>query len=550
MADKQLLQAIESGDADTFSRLVAEHEFADFATKHKAMSFAVQQKRFAFAKALKPVRVAPIRKTTIAAENLSKSAELSGTLLHHLTLPPNHLVGNRPRPELYRWKNDASFGWHVIENWATHLLGDDVLRESARKAGFVSGMAFYNETLPSLQCKRQDHTPSISIAYTLAGTRGPIVVFLHGVPTNRKQWQPVQMLLAPFCRTLSLDFLGLGESSKPLGYPEAGYDWKFDVAWIEHTVQKLFPDERFVFVADDWGAGPAQHYAERYGSGRLLGLVLLNPIAMDGYPVSEIQAIGRDLYGAYKAAYEDVEQNLPEWANATDQLKRGAFHPRAVESPGFIRATAGFDQTLVQIYKTMVSSPSNVYNQYSLRTIKEAYVDTDYDRLGPDAASSTTLRLHHHAIAVLAIRASRLSPSQLLPYHQELNPEGLHFEAINMPVMILWGEDDTMMPANQAWRFQYALDTSPLVHTHQIPRAGHYAATDQPDLVAEELLKFIRQLVGTGISNKAGGFLRKTTDSKPLAGLAQAFVGYTGIWKGDEEQLLDGMNSYYRIPSE
>ena len=494
------------------------------------------------------------RNSTVHSDSLKHSGVWSADLLAAMTLRPQHLVGNRPRPELYRWSQNSQVGRHVIKQWANVLLNDQLLGERAGEIGFTPGMLFLDEDRGEADAnnsfplrKTQAIGQDISIAWTTAGDAGPIVVFLHGVPTSRKQWEPVQRLMAPFCRTLSLDFLGLGESSKPLNYPEEAYDWQFDVVWIEHTIRAIYGDERFVFIADDWGAGPALKYAERYGERRLLGLILQDPISLDGYPVAEIQAIGRDVYGAYKHAL-----------NLSHRRHAGAHpiaeHASAVMSPVFAKATAAFDQTLVQIYKTMVSTPNRVYDQYSLRTLKEAYVDTDYARLAnqfdPETtdASATTMRLNQHAIAVLAIRSSRLAPAQLLPYDQLANPRGIDYHRIAIPCMVLWGENDTMMPAQQTWRYQFLLHNSPLVHTHEIPRAGHYAATDQPDAVAEELLKFVRQLVGTGTSLQSGGLLRTLAPSKKHGpGLAQAFVGYSGIWKGDEEQLLAKMNYFYRI---
>ena len=79
------------------------------------------------------------------------------------------------------------------------------------------------------------------------------------------------------------------------------------------------------FIADDWGSGIASHYAARY-AGRLNALVQMDPIAFDGYPVNEIQAIGR----------ASEIPNTPEGDAQYGML------------------FAAFDQTLVQILKTMV----------------------------------------------------------------------------------------------------------------------------------------------------------------------------------------------------
>ena len=117
----------------------------------------------------------------------------------------------------------------------------------------------------------------------------------------------------------------------------------------------------------------------------------LDPIAFDGYPVAEIQAIGRTA-------------RLSE-----DQFRAGM---------------AAFDQTLVQIVKTMTYD-MNKWNQYTLRAIKETYVDTDYHRTFPHpAASSETMRLKFPAIRVLAQRAAILSPALPLPFLPAMRPPG------------------------------------------------------------------------------------------------------------------------------
>jgi hypothetical protein len=50
-------------------------------------------------------------------------------------------------------------------------------------------------------------TREFDIAWTKWGDRGPLVLLLHGVPTNRAQWEPVQRHLARFCETISIDML-------------------------------------------------------------------------------------------------------------------------------------------------------------------------------------------------------------------------------------------------------------------------------------------------------------------------------------------------------
>ena len=351
-------------------------------------------------------------------------------------------------------------------------------------------------------------TNKFRIAYSARGDKGPVVVALHGVPTNRRQWQPVLKRLAPFCRTIGFDMLGMGESDKPLKYGEGEetyhpggkpWDWINDVDYIEQMFRQLVGDEKVIFLADDWGGGILSHFAAKYGSRRLHAIGYLDPISFDGYPVSEIQAFGRA-----SAIEDDME---------------------------FAKAMGAADQTMVQIFKTMVHHPDKVYNQYSLRTIKFPYIDVDYERApGPDnkwrGADSMTLRLHLNALRVLADRAAILGPAQLQP-KSGCNPLGVDYGKIDVPVLVMWGDLDNMMPANQRHRFKYACyNTS--VQIQRIPSAGHFAAVDKPNWVAESILNFI-------------------TDRFGIKSLADVFMGFDGIWKGDEHLFIEDIRALFEI---
>jgi pimeloyl-ACP methyl ester carboxylesterase len=359
-------------------------------------------------------------------------------------------------------------------------------------------------------------TREFEIAWTKWGAKGPVVLFLHGVPTNRAQWEPIQKHVARFCRTISIDMLGMGESTKPRLYGRKNdpakdpgtnerWYWKSDLDYIEKLMQHEYPGEKFLFVADDWGSGINSHYAARYPQ-RLEGFVQLDAIAFDGYPVNEIQAIGR-------------AAQLPN-------------------TPGgdatFATLFGAFDQTLVQIYKTMVYDP-NVYNQYKLRWITFPYVDVDYERNAAgdgvtDVAKSTTLRLKLHNIRVLAERAAILSPALLLPYDASRNPEGVRYENITVPSLIMWGEFDNMMPAAQTERFANVLGTDDVQITY-VPRAGHFAGTDNPRFVADTIVDFVRRVKGR-------------------RALADINLGNHGIWKGDERLAIRDLRAVYHIDAE
>ncbi len=353
-------------------------------------------------------------------------------------------------------------------------------------------------------------TDDFEIAWTKTGDKGPLVLFIHGVPCNRAQWEEVQRYVGRFCETIAIDMLGMGESTQPRMYGQRGKDdgdfeqwhWYNDVDYVEKLMQHEYPGREFVLIADDWGSGIASHYAAKHPD-RLLALAQFDSVAFDGYPVNEIQAIGR----------ASQIPNTPEG----DQM--------------FAQAFGAFDQTLVQILKSMVHMP-DTYNQYKLRLLTFPYVQVDYERNGKgdgvsDVAKSTTLRLNMHNIRVLSDRASVLSPALLLPYHPEKNPNGVDYGRITVPTLIGWGEYDNMMPAAQTQRFANVLGTDD-VQIEVIPRAGHFAHTDQPLREADSIINFIRRVVG----RKAMG---------------DVYLGNEGIWKGDEREMIEDLRSIYGI---
>ncbi len=382
----------------------------------------------------------------------------------------NYFAGHEPRPQIYRSGGKPQQGFVEVTMPFTGIVkrnGQDV------------------------------KTNKFKIAYTIWGDKGPLLAILHGVPTNRKQWYPVQKRLMRFCRTISFDMLGMGESDKPREYGkdqqnEMGewkpWFWHYDALWVEQVMQTLFPNEKFGFIADDWGGGINLQYAIRYPN-RLTWLGFLDPIAFDGYPVNEIQAIGR-----------------------------GSM----IKSPEeFMKAFGVADQTMVQIFKTMVYDP-NKYNQYNLRDIIGTYVRVDYENIDAD---SLTMGLDFDALRVLADRAAILAPKLLLPYDEKLNPFGADYSKITIPLLVLFGSEDNMMPANQVYRFANVIRNAP-VQIHLIPEAGHFAATDQPIKVTETILNFMREYLGKDA-------------------LADIFLGFSGIWKGDEELLINDLRKLY-----
>jgi pimeloyl-ACP methyl ester carboxylesterase len=403
-----------------------------------------------------------------------------------LSYPPLRAAGNAVDLSVYRQKGEPQYG---------------SFNYKAPAEGLVQvGGPHSTETVWS---------DDFEIAWTKMGNKGPVVLFLHGVPTNRSQWEGVQGQVSRFCETISIDMLGMGESSMPRMYgrrqkpePNDLWHWIYDTDYIEKMMQQEYPGRKFIFVADDWGSGIASHYAAKYND-RLNALIQLDPVAFDGYPVNEIQAYGR-------------ASEIPNTPEGDAQ---------------YAMLVAAVDQTLVQILKTMVYDPSK-YNQYNLRYLVSTYADVDYERNKSgdgitDVAKSTTMRLKLHNMRVLSDRAAILSPALLLPHHPQRNPNGVRYQDVTVPTLIMWGEYDNMMPAAQTQRFANVLGTDDVQITY-IPRSGHFPATDNPDGVADTIINFIRRVMGR-------------------SALADIYVGNSGIWKGDERQMVEELRELHQI---
>lgn len=361
-------------------------------------------------------------------------------------------------------------------------------------------------------------TNKMFIKYTRMGSDGPIILYIHGVPGNRKLKLDLQTLTAPFCRTVSIDLLGMGESAAPRYYGQEdllqkassllgknfepdqsnliydAWEWEHDATYIKKFMDTLYPNEKFFLEGDDWGGGVAAAYTSKYHDS-LISTIYTNPIAFDGYPVKEIEAIGR---------------------------------ASSLRDKDFRKSMGDFDQKLTQIFKTMVQNSGfnnepTRFDQYTLREITAPYAKVDYEKGKPPSE----MTLDFHRMRILSDRASILNPELLMPYTSK-SGKGVKYNEILIPQLVMWGENDNMMPAAQTNRFANAFINAQ-TFIHYIPRAGHFSQIDQPMFCAETILNHIRNM-------------SKVSDSESLS---QYFMGYfIPRWKGDEPEFLERMREF------
>src|SRR5262245_1269456 len=97
-----------------------------------------------------------------------------------------------------------------------------------------------------------------TMSYVEAGTRGPVVLFLHGNPTSSYIWRNIIPHVAPVARCIAPDLIGFGRSGKP----DIEYRFVDHVRYLDAFLAALGIEE-LAFVAQDWGTALAFHHAAR-----------------------------------------------------------------------------------------------------------------------------------------------------------------------------------------------------------------------------------------------------------------------------------------------
>ncbi len=112
----------------------------------------------------------------------------------------------------------------------------------------------------------------VMLHYIMAG-KGEPVVLLHGIPQTSHEWRDVIPYLAQHYRVIAPDLRGLGDSSRPA----TGYDKKTMADDVWRLLKQLKID-RFHLVGHDWG-GPtafslAAHHPEAVSRLAILDVVI------------------------------------------------------------------------------------------------------------------------------------------------------------------------------------------------------------------------------------------------------------------------------------
>jgi len=282
------------------------------------------------------------------------------------------------------------------------------------------------------------------MTYRTAGT-GPVVLLIHGMAGSATTWRYVMPGLAERFTVVAPDLLGNGRSDKPRG--------DYSLGAMASTLRDLLValgHERATVVGQSLGGGIAMQFAYQYPE-RTERLVLVGS-----------GGLGREVNPLLRLL------SLPG-SNAMLQLACAAPVRRAITSVARAVERVGF-------------RPAPVV----------AELWRSYASLGDDATRGAFLRTLR---AVVDPRGQAVSAANRL-----------HLAAA-VPTLIVWGDDDPIIPVDHAYSAHASIPGSRLEIFEGV---GHYPHCEAPELFVAVLSDFIETTLPARITVTANHVLRQT----------------------------------------
>jgi pimeloyl-ACP methyl ester carboxylesterase len=265
------------------------------------------------------------------------------------------------------------------------------------------------------------------VRYRSCGDAGPLIVLLHGITGSSQTWEPVIPLLARHARVIAPDLLGHGESAKP----DTG-DYSLG-AWAAGVRDLLVAlgHEKATIVGHSLGGGVALQFAYQFPE-RCERLVLVGS-----------GGLGREVHPMLRAVA------LP-----------GAEHVLPLLVSKYVRQAG---DGLFSLLRKLRLQPVSDYQE-------------TWEGLGTLVDPATRRAFVHTVRAVVGVAGQRVSAT------------GRLYLAEEVPTLLVWGEDDAVIPARHG---HDARELIPGSHLEVIRGAGHFPHRDRPGVFAGHLIDFI-----------------------------------------------------------
>lgn len=263
-------------------------------------------------------------------------------------------------------------------------------------------------------------------AYVVAGS-GPALLLLHGVGCDHRTWLPVLPRLAEHFTVIAPDLLGHGRSAKPRAdYSLGGY------ANGMRDLLGILGIERVTVVGHSFGGGVAMQFGYQY------------PERTDRIILVSSGGLGPDVSPLLRAL------SMPG---------AGLALAAAASPPAHLAA------------RVVLGSAARLRLPYTADVPGVLYVLASVNESG---ARSAFLHVLRSTVDWRGQVVSMLDRAYL---------------AAGMPMLVVWGDRDTVVPVRHAENARRAL---PRARVEVLPGVGHFPHEEQPEVFTDLLLDFVR----------------------------------------------------------
>jgi pimeloyl-ACP methyl ester carboxylesterase len=246
------------------------------------------------------------------------------------------------------------------------------------------------------------------------GGEGPVLLLLHGIAGSSQTWIPAMELLADDYTVVAPDFLGHGRSAKPTGDYSLG-----NFASMMRDFLQVLGIPRATIVGQSFGGGVAMQFAYQFPE-RCERLVLV-----------DAGGLGREV----------------SWVLRLVTLPAAEF-VMPVLFPSFVR---GWGDAVARFaFERGFRNPSAMEIWRSYRSLTDA----------------------EGRMAFVRTMRSVIDPSG-----QTVSARDRLYLAEQMPTLIVWGEDDRIIPLSHAYQ---ALEAMPQSRLEVLPGVGHFPHAEEP----------------------------------------------------------------------
>ena len=260
--------------------------------------------------------------------------------------------------------------------------------------------------------------------YRTAGS-GPLIVLLHGIAASSATWDNVIPRLARRFKVIAPDLLGHGESAMPPGdYSLGAY------ANLVRDLLVALGEERGTLVGHSLGGGVAMQFAYQFPE-RCERIVLVSS-----------GGLGREVHPILRAAALPGAELVLPWLSVVGD--------RSIRALGRLAQRVGLRQSadLAETWRSFVALETPEGRRTFLHTVRD----------------------------IIDLGGQRVSALDRL------------YLTADLPMMIVWGDKDPLIPVSHAHHAHEVVAGSRL---EIFPGAGHFPYLEDPERFAAVVLDFI-----------------------------------------------------------